>query len=47
MAKRLPRTRTLKGEVKLAHYYAQPPVGGLGQEPSILLLHASLTRSED
>ena len=47
MAKRLPRTRTLKGEVKLAHYDAQPQGGGPGAEPAILLLHASLARSED
>lgn len=65
MPKRLPRTRTLKGEVKLAHYDARPPAGGPGREPAkakaepydsvagvagepaILLIHASLFRSED
>lgn len=41
MPKRLPRTRTLKGDVKLAHYEH-----GAG-DPPVLLLHASLQRSED
>jgi pimeloyl-ACP methyl ester carboxylesterase len=44
MPKRLPRTRTLKGETKLAHYDS---VTGVAGEPPIVLLHASLMRSED
>ena len=44
MPKRLPRTRTLKGEVKLAHYDS---VTGVAGEPAIVLIHASLFRSED
>jgi len=44
MPKRLPRTRTLKGDLKLAHYDS---VTGVAGEPAILLLHSSLTRSED
>jgi pimeloyl-ACP methyl ester carboxylesterase len=44
MPKRLPRTRTLKGEPKLAHYDS---VTGVAGEPPIVLLHASLMRSED
>lgn len=44
MPKRLPRTRTLKGEVKLAHYDS---VTGVAGEPTIVLIHASLFRSED
>lgn len=44
MPKRLPRTRTLKGEVKLAHYDS---VSGVAGEPAIVLIHASLFRSED
>jgi pimeloyl-ACP methyl ester carboxylesterase len=44
MAKRLPRTRTLKGDVKLAHYDTATGVAG---EPAMLLIHASLMRSED
>jgi len=44
MAKRLPRARTLKGEPKLAHYDSG---GGIAGEPVIVLLHASLYRSED
>ena len=44
MPKRLPRTRTLKGEPKLAHYDS---VTGVGTEPAIVLLHGSLFRSED
>lgn len=44
MPKRLPRARTLKGEPKLSYYDAG---GGLPGEPPILLIHASLYRSED
>ena len=44
MPKRLPRTRTLKGDHKLAHYDS---VTGVGGEPAMLLIHSSLTRSED
>ena len=44
MPKRLPRTRTLKGDVALAHYDSGAGTAG---EPAVLLLHASLTRSED
>ena len=44
MAKRLPRARTLKGDVALAHYDSG---AGSAGEPAVLLLHASLTRSED
>ncbi len=44
MPKRLPRTRTLKGDHKLAHYDS---VTGVAGEPAMLLLHSSLTRSED
>lgn len=44
MAKRLPRTRTLKGEPALAHYDS---VTGAVGEPAILLIHGSLARSED
>jgi pimeloyl-ACP methyl ester carboxylesterase len=44
VAKRLPRARTLKGEPKLAYYDSG---GGAPGEPPILLIHASLYRSED
>ena len=44
MPKRLPRARTLKGEPKLAYYESGSAVG---DEPPIVLLHASLMRSED
>jgi pimeloyl-ACP methyl ester carboxylesterase len=44
MPKRLPRTRTLKGEVKLAHYDSVTAVAG---EPPMVLIHGSLLRSED
>ena len=44
MPKRLPRARTLKGEPKLSYYDSG---GGLPDEPPILLIHASLYRSED
>jgi len=44
MPKRLPRARTLKGEPKLSYYDSG---GGLPGEPPILLIHASLYRSED
>jgi len=42
--KRLPRTRTLKGDHKLAHYDS---VTGVAGEPAMLLIHSSLMRSED
>jgi pimeloyl-ACP methyl ester carboxylesterase len=44
MPKRLPRTRTLKGDHKLAHYDS---VTGVAGEPAMLLIHSSLMRSED
>jgi pimeloyl-ACP methyl ester carboxylesterase len=44
MPKRLPRARTLKGEPKLSYYDSG---GGTPDEPPILLIHASLYRSED
>lgn len=44
MPKRLPRTRTFKGEPPLAHYDS---VTGTAGDPAILLIHGSLTRSED
>src|SRR5258706_1683125 len=44
MPKRLPRARTLKGEPKLSYYDS---AGGLPGEPPILLIHASLYRTED
>jgi pimeloyl-ACP methyl ester carboxylesterase len=44
MPKRLPRTRTLKGEPALAHYDS---VTGTAGDPAILLIHSSLSRSED
>ena len=44
MPKRLPRTRTLKSEPRLAHYDSG---GGAPGEPAIVLAHASLFRSED
>jgi len=44
VAKRLPRTRTLKGDPKIAHYDSG---GGIAGEPVIVLIHASLYRSED
>ena len=44
MPKRLPRTRTLKGDVPLAHYDSGAAAEG---EIAIVLLHSSLTRSED
>ncbi|HKY50460.1 MAG TPA: alpha/beta hydrolase [Candidatus Limnocylindria bacterium] len=44
MPKRLPRARTLKGEPKLSYYDSG---GGIAGEPPILLIHASLYRSED
>jgi pimeloyl-ACP methyl ester carboxylesterase len=40
----MPRSRTLKGDPKLAHYDSG---GGVAGEPVILLIHASLYRSED
>jgi len=44
MPKRLPRTRTLKGEPPLAHYDSATGTAG---DPAILLIHGSLSRSED
>ena len=44
MPKRLPRTRTLKGDPPLAHYDS---VTGVAGDPAVLLIHASLARSED
>ena len=44
MPKRLPRTRTLKGEPPLAHYDSVTAVAG---DPAVLLIHGSLSRSED
>lgn len=44
MAKRLPRSRTLKGDPKLAYYDAG---GGKANEPPIVLLHDRTFRSED
>lgn len=44
MAKRLPRTRTLKGDPALAHYDSGTATEG---GPAILLIHGSLARSED
>lgn len=44
MPKRLPRTRTLKGDLKLAHYDSVTAVAG---GPAMLLVHSSLMRSED
>ncbi len=44
MPKRLPRARTLKGDIKLSYFDS---AGGMESEPPILLIHASLYRSED
>ena len=44
MPKRLPRSRTLKGDPKLAYYDSG---GGRPNEPPILLLHGASLRSED
>ncbi len=44
MAKRLPRSRTLKGDPKIAHYDSG---GGVAGEPPVLLLHGATLRSED
>ena len=44
MAKRLPRTRTLKGDPPLAHYDS---VKAIDPSFTVLLIHASLARSED
>ncbi len=44
MAKRLPRSRTLKGDPKIAHYDSG---GGVAGEPPIVLLHGATLRSED
>lgn len=44
MAKRLPRTRTLKGDPKIAHYDSG---GGVAGEPPVVLLHGATLRSED
>ncbi|MBI2773463.1 MAG: alpha/beta fold hydrolase [Chloroflexi bacterium] len=44
MPKRLPRSRTLKGDPKLVHYDSQ---GGAAGEPPIVLVHGVTFRSED
>ena len=44
MPKRLPRSRTLKGDPKLAYYDS---AGGTAGEPAIVLLHGATFRSED
>jgi len=44
MPKRLPRSRTLKGDPKLAYYDSG---GGTAGEPPIVLLHGATFRSED
>src|SRR5438034_11227423 len=44
MPKRLPRTRTLKGDPPLAHYDSVTAVAG---DPAVLLIHGSMSRSED
>lgn len=44
MPKRLPRSRTLKGDPKLVYYDSG---GGKPDEPPILLLHGASLRSED
>jgi pimeloyl-ACP methyl ester carboxylesterase len=44
MPKRLPRSRTLKGDPKLAYYDSG---GGLAGEPPIVLLHGATFRAED
>ncbi len=44
MPKRLPRSRTLKGDPKLAYYDS---AGGAAGEPPIVLLHGATFRSED
>jgi pimeloyl-ACP methyl ester carboxylesterase len=44
MPKRLPRSRTLKGDPKLAYYDSG---GGTPGEPPIVLLHGATFRSED
>jgi len=44
MPKRLPRSRTLKGDPKLAYYDSG---GGITGEPAVVLLHGATFRSED
>ena len=44
MPKRLPRSRTLKGDPKLAHYDSG---GGLPAEAPLVLVHGATFRSED
>lgn len=44
MPKRLPRSRTLKGDPKLAYYDS---AGGVPGEPPIVLLHGATFRAED
>lgn len=44
MPKRLPRSRTLKGDPKLAYYDSG---GGVAGEPPIVLVHGVTLRSED
>jgi pimeloyl-ACP methyl ester carboxylesterase len=50
MPKRLPRSRTLKGDPKLAYYDSgtgAPSKPGASGEPPIVLLHGATFRSED
>jgi pimeloyl-ACP methyl ester carboxylesterase len=44
MPKRLPRSRTLKGDPKLAYYDS---AGGAAGEPPLILLHGATFRAED
>jgi pimeloyl-ACP methyl ester carboxylesterase len=44
MPKRLPRSRTLKGDPKLTYYDS---AGGVAGEPPIVLLHGATFRAED
>ena len=44
MPKRLPRSRTLKGDPKLAYYDS---AGGAAGEPPIILVHGATFRAED
>lgn len=50
MAKRLPRSRTLKGDPKISYYdtaKATGEGGGVANEPPVILLHGATLRSED
>jgi len=51
MPKRLPRSRTLKGDPRIAYYDTAKPSGeggaGVAGEPPIVLLHGVTLRSED